>query len=486
MTTAQNPEIYKVPNFIGGRLEESTSVSIEEIPNPATGEAIALLPHSSPEEVDRAVASAKEALPGWAATPVPDRAQILFRFKRLLEEHTDELSALITQENGKTLSEARGEVRRGIEVVDYACGAPSLLMGGKLQEIARGIDQELNRFPVGVVAGITPFNFPAMIPLWMAPIALMCGNAFVLKPSQRTPLCSIRLAEFAHAAGFPDGVLSVVHGAADAVKTLVSHPDVAAVSFVGSASVARYVYELAALNGKRVQALGGAKNHLVVMEDADLEQTVDTIIASAFGNAGQRCLSGSVVVGVGSVADPLLSKLSEAAAALRLGPGDRDDTDMGPVIRRERKQELIAHINAAASQALLVSDGRTGCPEEGFYLGPTILDRVTPAMDVWKEELFGPVLANMRATDLDEALDLINQSEFGNQASIFTASGKYAREFQRRADAGMLGVNIGVAAAMAFFPFTGWKRSFLGDLHATGADAVRFYTRQKIVTTRWF
>ena len=486
MTTAQNPEVRKVPNFIGGRLEESTSVRIEEIPNPATGETIALLPHSSAEEVGRAVASAKEALPGWAATPVPDRAQILFRFKRLLEEHIDELSALITQENGKTLPEARGEVRRGIEVVDYACGAPSLLMGGKLQEIARGIDQELNRFPVGVVAGITPFNFPAMIPLWMAPIALMCGNAFILKPSQRTPLCSIRLAELAHEAGFPDGVLTVVHGAADSVNALISHPDIAAISFVGSASVAKYVYEQAAIHGKRVQALGGAKNHLIVMEDADVDRSVETIIASAFGNAGQRCLAGSVVVGVGKVADPLLEKLAEAARALRVGPGNRDDTDMGPVIRQERKQELISHITAAASQAVLVTDGRTGGPEQGFFLGPTILDRVTTATNIWKEEVFGPVLAMMRAVDLDEALNFMNQSSYGNQASIFTASGKYAREFERRAEAGMLGINIGVAAAMAFFPFTGWKRSFLGDLHATGADAVRFYTRQKIVTTRWF
>lgn len=479
--------VKQVPNFIGGRFEESASKEFEEIPNPATGKAIATLAHSTGEEINRAVAAASAAYPQWSETPVPERAQAIFRLKQLLDDHFEELSLMVVQENGKTLDEARGEVRRGIEVVDFACGAPTLLVGGKLEQVARGIDQELVRYPVGVVAGITPFNFPNMVPLWMVPVALVCGNTFVLKPSQRTPLSAVRLAELAAQAGLPDGVLNIVHGAKDAVDALLGHPDVAAVSFVGSAEVAKYVYAKAAENGKRVQALGGAKNHLIVMDDADLEGSVPALISSAFGNAGQRCLAGSVVVGVGSVAEPLLEELAEQAGRLKLGPGDRPDTGMGPVIREERRQELIGHIEEAArTSAVLVVDGRGAGPREGFFLGPTILDRVTPEMRLWQEEMFGPVLSVMRASDIDEAVSQVNRSRYGNQASIFTTSGRNAREFQRRVEAGMLGINIGVAAPMAFFPFTGWKGSFFGDLHATGADSVRFYTRHKVVTTRWF
>jgi malonate-semialdehyde dehydrogenase (acetylating)/methylmalonate-semialdehyde dehydrogenase len=477
----------RVPALIGGRFEESTSDEVDPIYDPATGQTIALLPYSTPDEIDRAVRTAAAAFPAWADTPVPDRTQVMFRFKGLLEDLFEELARLVTHENGKTLPEARGEVRRGIEVVELACGAPTLLMGTNLDQIADGIDEELVRFPVGVVAGITPFNFPSMVPLWMIPLAIVCGNTFVHKPSQRTPLSAIRIAELLTEAGLPDGVFNVVHGAKDAVDALLTHPDVAAVSFVGSAGVAASIYATGAANGKRVQALGGAKNHLLVMDDADLDRTVTALLSSAFGNAGQRCLAGSVAVGVGSLGDALVQELSGQAGRLKVGPGMEPDTDMGPVIREERKKELIGYIEQGEEVgATLVTDGRGVGPAEGFFLGPTIFDRVTPDMALWRDELFGPVLSVVRASDIDEALNVLNASSYGNAASIFTTSGANAREFKRRAEAGMLGVNIGVAAPMAFFPFTGWKRSFFGDLHATGADGVRFYTRHKVVTSRWW
>jgi malonate-semialdehyde dehydrogenase (acetylating) / methylmalonate-semialdehyde dehydrogenase len=477
----------QVPALIGGTFRESSGSQIDDIPDPATGETIARLPHSTGEEIDQAVAAAREAFPEWADTPPPDRAQVLFRLKALLEEHFEELSLLVTQENGKTLPEARGEVRRGIEVVDLACGAPTLLMGTSLDQIAGGIDEEAIRFPVGVVAGVTPFNFPSMVPMWMIPLALACGNAFILKPSQRTPLSGVRLGELITEAGFPDGVFNVVHGAKDSVDALLTHPGVDAVSFVGSAGVAAYIYSTAAAHGKRVQALGGAKNHMVVMDDADLEPTVTGLISSAFGNAGQRCLAGSVAVGVGKVGDVLVREVVDQAERLRLGPGAEPDTDMGPVIRDERRKELIGYVDEGLSAgARLVADGREAGPDRGFFLGPTVFDGVTPDMKLWQDELFGPVLSVVRTDDLDGAIRLINQSSYGNAASIFTSSGSHGREFRRRVEAGMIGINIGVPAPMAFFPFVGWKRSFQGDLHATGTDGVRFYTRQKVVTTRWF
>jgi malonate-semialdehyde dehydrogenase (acetylating)/methylmalonate-semialdehyde dehydrogenase len=477
----------RVPALIGGRFEQSGSDEVDPIYDPATGETIALLPYSTPQEVDGAIRAAAEAFPAWANTPVPDRAQVMFRFKALLEDLFEELARLVTHENGKTLPEARGEVRRAIEVVELACGAPSLLMGTNLDQISDGIDEELVRFPVGVVAGITPFNFPSMVPLWMIPLAIVCGNTFVHKPSQRTPLSAIRIAELLTEAGLPDGVFNVVHGAKDSVDALLTHPAVSAVSFVGSAGVASYIYATGAANGKRVQALGGAKNHLLVMDDADLDKTVTALLSSAFGNAGQRCLAGSVAVGVGSLGDALVQELTAQAGRLKVGPGIDPDTDMGPVIREERKKELIGYIEQGEeSGATLVSDGRGVGPSDGFFLGPTIFDRVTPDMALWRDELFGPVLSVVRASDIDEALNILNASSYGNAASIFTTSGANARAFKRRAEAGMLGVNIGVAAPMAFFPFTGWKNSFFGDLHATGKDGMRFYTRHKVVTTRWW
>jgi malonate-semialdehyde dehydrogenase (acetylating) / methylmalonate-semialdehyde dehydrogenase len=478
-----------IGSFIGGRFREPRSGEgqVDPIPDPATGETIALLPYSTTQEIDEAVAAARGAFPDWGNAPVPDRAQVMFRFKQLLEENFDEVALLVTRENGKTLPESRGEVRRAIEVVELACGAPTLLMGTNLDQIAEGIDEELVRFPVGVVAGITPFNFPNMVPLWMIPLALVCGNTFVLKPSQRTPLSGVRLAELLAEAGLPEGVFNVVHGAKEAVDGLLTHPDVDAVSFVGSAGVAKYIYATGAAAGKRVQALGGAKNHLLVMDDADLERTVTALISSAFGNAGQRCLAGSVAVGVGSLGDALVRELAEQAGRLRLGPGDQPDSDMGPVIRDERRKELAGYIEQGQDAGVdLVADGRGAGPADGFFMGPTIFDRVTPDMPLWRDEMFGPILSVVRAEDIDEAIKVMNASPYGNAASIFTTSGARAREFKRRAEAGMLGVNIGVAAPMAFFPFTGWKSSFFGDLHATGRDGVRFYTRQKVVTSRWW
>jgi malonate-semialdehyde dehydrogenase (acetylating) / methylmalonate-semialdehyde dehydrogenase len=479
----------QVKSFVAGEFREprAADVQVDPIPNPATGETIAMLPYSTDQEIDEAIRTARSAFPEWANMPVPERAQILFAFKAQLERHFEELALLVVHENGKTLPEARGEVRRAIEVVDFACGAPTLMMGTNLDQIADGIDEELVRFPVGVVAGITPFNFPNMVPLWMMPLALVCGNTFVLKPSQRTPLSSMRLAELLAESGLPSGVLNVVHGAKDAVDALLTHPEVDAVSFVGSATVAKYIYATGAANGKRVQALGGAKNHLLVMDDADLEKTVTALISSAFGNAGQRCLAGSVAVGVGSLGDALVEELANQAGRLRLGPGDQKDTDMGPVIREERRKELIGYIEQGEEVgAALALDGRGVGPSDGFFLGPTIFDRVTPDMQLWKDELFGPILSVVRASDIDEAIKVMNASRYGNAASIFTTSGANAREFKRRAEAGMIGVNIGVAAPMAFFPFTGWKSSFFGDLHATGADGIRFYTRHKVITSRWW
>jgi len=474
-----------VPNLIGGEWRVASG-PVDEIPDPATGETIAELPYATSAEIETAVTAARAAQPQWGETAVPDRAQVMFRFKQLLEEHVEELARIITQENGKTLAEARGDVRRGIDAVEFSCGAPTLLMGQNLDQVASGIDMELSRFPVGVVVGITPFNFPVMIPLWMMGPALASGNAFILKPSQRTPLSAVRLVELGREAGLPEGVVQLVHGAKGTVDMLLAHPEVDAVSVVGSAPVAKYIYEKGASHGKRVQGLGGAKNFIVVMDDADIEPTVEASLASAFGMAGQRCLAGSVAVGVGSIADVLSRELAEAAERLKVGPGT-EEVDLGPVIRQERREELVGYIDEGQKTgATLVRDGRDLVDGPGFFLGPTIFDDVTPNSRLWREELFGPILSCARAADLDEALTLLNASTYGNMACIFTTSGESARRFRRHAQAGMIGVNIGVAAPMAFFPFSGWKGSFYGDLHAQGMDGFRFYTQVKMTTTRWF
>jgi malonate-semialdehyde dehydrogenase (acetylating)/methylmalonate-semialdehyde dehydrogenase len=478
--------VTTLKNFIAGMWCTTDGAGQEDVPNPATGALLARVPLSSAADVDAAVKAAAEAFPMWAATPVVTRVRVLFRYKMILEERLEELAQLVTRENGKTINDARGEVRRGIEVVEFACGAPTLLMGDTLPNVAHGIDCETFRIPLGVVAGITPFNFPMMVPHWMFPIAIACGNTFVLKPSERTPLTAVRVAELLTEAGLPAGVLNVVHGAHEAVNGLLTHPSMAAVSFVGSQPVAEHVFRTAAAHGKRVQALAGAKNHLVVMPDADLDQSVDAIISSAFGAAGQRCLAGSVVVAVGSVGNELVDRLTHATSALRVGDGRDSATDMGPVVRSTARERITSYIERGVAEgAKLICDGRGNDPDHGYFLRPTIFDEVQPDMSIAQDEIFGPVLGIVRAPDLDSALHVVNASRFGNAASIFTRSGAVARAFRQRVQAGMLGINIGVAAPMAFFPFAGHKQSFYGDLHATGKDAVAFYTEQKVVTSRW-
>ena len=454
--------------------------------NPATGEVIDEVPLSGAEDVDAAVGAASRAYATWSKTPVMERVRLMFRFKSVLEEHFEELAAIVTRHHGKTLDESRGEVRRGIEVVDFACGAPTLLQGRTLREVSTGVDQDLYRYPLGVCAGIPPFNFPVMIPLWMFPLAVVAGNTFVLKPSERTPLGGARLAELFLEAGFPEGVLNVVHGAGETVEALIQHPDVRAISFVGSAPVARHVYEAAAAQGKRVQALGGAKNHIVVMPDADVDLAVSSILNSAFGNAGERCLAGSVAVIVGRAADHMLAPLTEAASRMVVGPGDEAGVQVGPLIREDHRDRVAGYVDRGVAEgARLLVDGRKDMKRRGFFLGPTILDEVTADMAVGREEIFGPVLSVARAGSLDDAIAQANAMALGNMATIFTASGRAGREFRDRVEAGMTGINVPIAQPFAFFPFSGWKGSFYGDLHVHGTDGIDFYTRKKVVVTRW-
>jgi malonate-semialdehyde dehydrogenase (acetylating)/methylmalonate-semialdehyde dehydrogenase len=476
-----------IPNLIGSQWRvPANGAGALPVYNPATGEVIEQVPLSGAQDVDAAVQAAAKAYVAWSRTAVMERVRLMFRFKAVLEEHFEDLAAIITRHHGKTLEESRGEVRRGIEVVDFACGAPTLLQGRTLRDVSGGVDQDLYRYPVGVCAGIPPFNFPVMIPLWMFPLAVVAGNTFVLKPSERTPLGGQRLAELFLEAGFPEGVLNIVHGAREAVDALLVHPGVAAISFVGSAPVARHVYETAAANGKRVQALGGAKNHIVVMPDADTEVTVPAILNSAFGNAGERCLAGSVAVAVGQAAERLLGPLQAAAAKLVVGPGDQPGVQVGPLIRADHRDKVASYVDKGVAEgATLVVDGRGEMSRPGFFLGPTILDLVTADMAVGHEEIFGPVLSVSRAASLDEAIAQANRMALGNMATIFTQSGRSAREFRERVEAGMTGINVPIAQPFAFFPFSGWKGSFYGDLHVHGSDGIEFYTRKKVVVTRW-
>ena len=476
-----------IPNLIGSQWRvPANGAGALPVYNPATGEVIEQVPLSGAHEVEAAVQAAAKAYIAWSRTAVMERVRLMFRFKAVLEEHFEDLAATITRHHGKTLEESRGEVRRGIEVVDFACGAPTLLQGRTLRDVSGGVDQDLYRYPVGVCAGIPPFNFPVMIPLWMFPLAVVAGNTFVLKPSERTPLGGQRLAQLFLEAGFPEGVLNVVHGAREAVDALLSHPGIAAISFVGSAPVARHVYEMAAANGKRVQALGGAKNHMVVMPDADPDVTVPAILNSAFGNAGERCLAGSVAVAVGQAADRLLDPLQAAAAKLVVGPGDQPGVQVGPLIRADHRDKVAGYVDKGVAEgATLVVDGRGEMSRPGFFLGPTILDRVTADMAVGHEEIFGPVLSVSRAASLDDAIAQANRMALGNMATIFTQSGRSAREFRERVEVGMTGINVPIAQPFAFFPFSGWKGSFYGDLHVHGTDGIEFYTRKKVVVTRW-
>jgi malonate-semialdehyde dehydrogenase (acetylating) / methylmalonate-semialdehyde dehydrogenase len=478
----------ELKNFIGGQWVAATTDQFLDVPNPATEELLARVPLSTAADVDAAARAARRAYEDWSELAVPERANYMFRFREALLDNREELIRLVTTENGKIYGDAAGEVRRGIEVVDFACGMPTLMMGTNLDQISRGIDSELVRFPVGVCAGITPFNFPFMVPLWMHPIAIAAGNTFVLKPSERTPLSAVRVAELYTEIGLPPGVFNIVHGAADVVNGLLTHPEVDAVSFVGSARVARHVYETAAKHGKRVQALGGAKNHIIVMPDAVLEPSVENITESAFGNAGQRCLAGSVMTVVGKAKDEFLPRFVDRADRLQMGFGLDEGVDLGPVIREDSRQRILGYVERGVSsgEARLLRDGRDGTPSRGFFIGATIVE-IDPNAEMARDELFGPVLSVLKADDVDQALDLMRTTnDYGNAGSIFTSSGKAAREFKRRSSAGMLGVNIGVAAPMAFFPFSGRRNSFFGDLHVTGRDGVEFYTTKKMVTTRWF
>jgi malonate-semialdehyde dehydrogenase (acetylating) / methylmalonate-semialdehyde dehydrogenase len=476
----------EVRNFIGGTWEERDGRDAEPVYNPATGEVVAETPLSTKEDVDRAVKQAEAAFPGWAATPVIERTRVLFRFKALLEEHFEELRDLVTLENGKDARDAGGEVRRGIEVVEFACGMPTLMMGETVRDVARGIDNSSWRFPLGVVAAITPFNFPCMVPLWTLPVAIGAGNAYILKPSERTPLCAVRLGELLSEAGLPDGVFNIVNGAHDAVNGILEHPGIEAVSFVGSQPVAEHVYTHGSAHGKRVQALAGAKNSMVVMPDAVLDQAVPNIISSAYGNAGERCLAGSVLVAVGEVADELVDKLKHAAATMKIGPGSEEDSELTPVIRDSHRDKVRSYVDLGEEEgAEVVLDGREAPREDGFFMGPTLLDRVTGEMRVGREEIFGPVLSVVRVDSLQEAIEFTNGSPFGNACSIYTENGAAVRHWRENVEAGMLGVNVGVAAPMAFFPFNGVKNSFYGDLHATGKDGVRFFTENRVEITRY-
>ena len=479
----------KLQNYIGGTWVPSATDRYQEVPNPATGEVIGRVPLSTKNEVDAAVEAARLAFPAWSQTPVVDRARIMFRFQQLLVEHQHELARLITTENGKNLSEAHAEVMRGIEMVEFAAGMTPLLKGEALPNIAKEIDCEMIRFPLGVVAGIVPFNFPLMVPMWMYPIAITAGNTFVLKPSERTPLSTIRAVELLKKAGLPDGVFNVVNGGHEVVNGLLEHPDVQAISFVGSQPVAEHVYKTASAHGKRVQALAGAKNHHLVMNDTDLQRAAKTIVSSAFGCAGERCMAASAVVVVDEAADELVQHLIRESNALKMGNGLEPEVDLGPVIRDSHREKVHGYIQAGVDEgASLVRDGREDALQHpnGFFTGPTIFDRAQAEMVIVRDEIFAPVLSVIRVPDFEAGLDVIKQSRFGNGACIYTNSGKRARDFARRVEAGMVGVNVGVPAPMGFFAFTGWKKSFYGDLHANGKDGIDFFTKKKTVTTRWF
>jgi len=485
-----------VGHFINGRAVPSTSGRRQAVYNPATGAVARQVALGSVDEVNAAVASAKAAFPGWADTPPIRRARVLNNFLQLLMQHRDTLAAMITAEHGKVFTDAQGEVTRGIDIVEFACGIPQLLKGDFTDQVSTGIDNWTLRQPLGVVAGVTPFNFPCMVPMWMYPVALACGNSFILKPSERDPSCSIFMAELLKQAGLPDGVFNVVQGDKVAVDALLTHPDVKALSFVGSTPIAHYIYETGAHHGKRVQALGGAKNHMVVMPDADLEQAVDGLIGAGYGSAGERCMAISVAVLVGDVADQIVPRLAERAKALKIKNGMELDAEMGPIVTKQALERIEGYIGLGVEEgAKLVVDGRvdsqTGKPfkvkghEAGFFTGGTLFDHVTPTMRIYKEEIFGPVLSCVRVPDMAEALKLVNEHEFGNGVACYTSDGNVAREFARQVQVGMVGINVPIPVPMAWHGFGGWKRSLFGDMHAYGEEGVRFYTKQKSVMQRW-
>ncbi|MCY9105929.1 methylmalonate-semialdehyde dehydrogenase [Bacillus atrophaeus] len=479
-------EIRKLKNYINGEWVESKTDKYEDVVNPATKEVLCQVPISTKEDIDYAVEKASQAFKKWSKVAVPRRARILFNYQQLLQQNKEELARLITLENGKNTTEALGEVGRGIENVEFAAGAPSLMMGDSLASIATDVEAANYRYPIGVVGGIAPFNFPMMVPCWMFPMAIALGNTFILKPSERTPLLTEKLVELFEQAGLPKGVFNVVHGAHDVVNGVLEHPEIKAISFVGSKPVGEYVFKKGSENLKRVQALTGAKNHTIVLNDAHMEDTITNIIGAAFGSAGERCMACAVVTVEEGIADEFMAKLQEKAASVKMGNGLDDGVFLGPVIREDNKKRTLSYIEKGLEEgARLVCDGRENVSDEGYFVGPTIFDNVTTDMTIWKDEIFAPVLSVIRVKNLKEAVEIANESEFANGACLFTSNANAIRYFRENIDAGMLGINLGVPAPMAFFPFSGWKSSFFGTLHANGKDSVDFYTRKKVVTARY-
>jgi malonate-semialdehyde dehydrogenase (acetylating)/methylmalonate-semialdehyde dehydrogenase len=476
-------------HFINGKLVDGKSGRFGDVFNPATGEKSAQVPLASAAELGEAVAAAKAASPKWIGTPPLTRARILFKFKQLADNNLDKLAELVTLEHGKTLSDAKGSVSRGLEVVEFATGIPQMLKGEFSENVGTNVDSWSIRQPIGICAGITPFNFPAMVPMWMFPIALACGNTFILKPSEKVPSASLLVAQLLKEAGLPDGVLNVVNGDKEAVDAILHHPDIGAVSFVGSTPIAEYIYHTGTANNKRVQALGGAKNHMVVMPDADLDQATDALMGAAYGSAGERCMAISVAVAVGNSADPLLEKLMPRVRQMKVGPGMDPQSDMGPLVTKQHFDKVKGYVDIGVKEgAKLAVDGR-GLKlqgyENGYYMGGCVFDNVKPDMRIYKEEIFGPVLSVVRAPDYSSAIKLVNDHEFGNGTAIFTRDGDAAREFASKINIGMVGINVPIPVPMAFYSFGGWKRSLFGDHHMHGPEGVRFYTRQKMVTSRW-
>jgi malonate-semialdehyde dehydrogenase (acetylating)/methylmalonate-semialdehyde dehydrogenase len=480
-------EVTRISHWIGGQLVAGESDRSGPVYNPATGDQTGEVDFATVEEVDRAVAAAKEAFASWRSVSLSKRAELLFRIRELVHQRHDELAAILTAEHGKVFSDAKGEVARGLEVIEYACGIPTLLKGGFSEQASTGIDVYSIRQPLGVVAGITPFNFPAMVPMWMWAPAIACGNTFLLKPSEKDPSASLYVAELLKEAGLPDGVFNVVHGDKVAVDAILGHPDIAALSFVGSTPIARYIYETGTSKGKRVQALGGAKNHMVVLPDADIEMAADAAVSAAYGSAGERCMAISAVVAVGDAADPLVDAIKARLPKIKVGPGMEPDVEMGPLVTREHRDKVASYLDSGPAQgATLVADGRElDVNGDGFFLGVSLLDNVTPEMDAYKDEIFGPVLVVTRVDTYDEALQLVNENPYGNGTAIFTRDGGVARQFQFEVQVGMVGINVPIPVPVAYYSFGGWKNSLFGDRHIYGPEGIDFYTRGKVVTSRW-
>jgi malonate-semialdehyde dehydrogenase (acetylating)/methylmalonate-semialdehyde dehydrogenase len=482
-------KLETIPLWINGRTVAPVVPRMGDVYNPAIGQVAKRVPFADAEIVNAAVKAAATALPAWRDSPPLRRARVMQRFLRLMEENQQALARLLTEEHGKTIPDALGSIQRGMEVIEFACGVPHLLKGEHSENVGTQVDTHTVRQPVGVCAGITPFNFPVMVPLWMFPVALACGNTFILKPSEKDPSPSIRMAELLKDAGLPDGVLNVVHGDKECVDAILNHPGIHAVSFVGSTPIAKYIYETCARNGKRVQALGGAKNHAVVLPDADLEFAADALIGAAYGSAGERCMAISAVVAVGAAGDPLVALLRKKAEAIRIGPGERDGVDMGPLVTGQHRDKVASYIEIGVKEgARLVVDGRgrrVPGHEEGFFLGTTLFDQVKPDMTVYRDEIFGPVLIVLRAQSLEEAIALVNRNPYANGVAIFTESGGAARRFENEVTVGMVGVNVPIPVPVAFYSFGGWKNSLFGDLHVHGTEGIKFYTRTKAITARW-